>query len=82
MSVLKQGNLVAVLAGHRHAGGYHREKKIPEAVGFVEALNYPIHHLTFRSPLTYDDSFDIIEVYSDRLELKNQQKVLQFNYVW
>lgn len=86
MKVLKQGNLIAVLSGHRHAGGYYREKRIPAAESFEEAANYPVHHLTYRSPLTFDDTFDIIEVYEDRLELKVgsgfPSKTLQFNYVW
>lgn len=55
-----KGAVVAVLAGHDHNGGYHRDS----ATG--------IHHLTFQSPLNKGaagDSYGIIELDCDRLSL-------------
>lgn len=86
MDILKLGNTVAVFAGHQHSGGYHREKKIPALSTLAPSLNCHVHHLTFRSPLTYTEAYSIVEVYKDRIEIIGQtaaiRKTLKFDYIW
>lgn len=55
----RHGCVVAVLCGHHHRGGYHRDE-------------HGIHHLTFISPLMQGargDAFGALRFYEDRFEL-------------
>ena len=60
LSVLRESTaVVAVLAGHDHNGGYHRDAR-------------GIHHITLQSPLnkgTNGKAFGIVRVFADHLEL-------------
>ena len=60
LSVLRESTaVVAVLAGHDHNGGYHRDAR-------------GIHHITLQSPLnkgTNGKAFGIMRVFADHLEL-------------
>ena len=51
-----RGQVVAVLAGHLHRGGYACDSA-------------HIHHVTIRSPLSFERCFGYMEAYPDRLEL-------------
>eukprot|EP00966_Prymnesium_polylepis_P095476 2211647-Prymnesium_polylepis.1 len=50
------GRVVAVFAGHLHRGGYAVDSE-------------GVHHVTMRSPLSFDDCFGRVEVHGERLEL-------------